>query len=560
MYIFYPFRRKIIMDYEKLAELLFPEVTETPEEIELRYPPRDLPEGAKVTRIAPSPTGFMHLGNLFGAITDERLAHQSGGVFILRIEDTDKKREVEGGVETIISVFKKFGLNFDEGALVEGEFGNYGPYRQRQRADIYHVFAKKLIKDGKAYPCFCTEEELSAMREKQEAENANPGYYGKWAVHRDMPLEEVEKELTAGKPWVLRFKSDGDPEKYVHFTDLVKGKIDMPENDQDIVLLKSDGIPTYHFAHVVDDHLMRTTHVVRGEEWLATWPVHVQLFAALGWKPPKYVHTAQLMKMDGGSKRKLSKRKDPELALDYYFAEGYPVPSVIEYLLTLLNSNFEEWRLANPAEPFENFKFSTNKMSVSGSLFDLDKLRDVSRNVVAMLSTEKVWGYLIDWSEKYDNDFYKLLAADEDYAKAIISIGRGVPKPRKDIAVWSEMKDYMAFFYDDLFVAGKEYPENMSTEDIKTVLKKYVDIYNEADDQTEWFNKIKELSVSLGYAASPKEYKQNPDDFKGHVGDISAVIRMAVTGRVNSPDMFTVMNILGKDKVVERLNKALAAL
>lgn len=548
------------MDYEKLAELLFPEVTETPEEIELRYPPRDLPEGAKVTRIAPSPTGFMHLGNLFGAITDERLAHQSGGVFILRIEDTDKKREVEGGVETIISVFKKFGLNFDEGALVEGEFGNYGPYRQRQRADIYHVFAKKLIKDGKAYPCFCTEEELSAMREKQEAENANPGYYGKWAVHRDMPLEEVEKELAAGKPWVLRFKSDGDPEKYVHFTDLVKGKIDMPENDQDIVLLKSDGIPTYHFAHVVDDHLMRTTHVVRGEEWLATWPVHVQLFAALGWKPPKYVHTAQLMKMDGGSKRKLSKRKDPELALDYYFAEGYPVPSVIEYLLTLLNSNFEEWRLANPAEPFENFKFSTNKMSVSGSLFDLDKLRDVSRNVVAMLSTEKVWGYLIDWSEKYDNDFYKLLAADEDYAKAIISIGRGVPKPRKDIAVWSEMKDYMAFFYDDLFVAGKEYPENMSTEDIKTVLKNYVDIYNEADDQTEWFNKIKELSVSLGYAASPKEYKQNPDDFKGHVGDISAVIRMAVTGRVNSPDMFTVMNILGKDKVVERLNKALAAL
>lgn len=560
MYIFYPFRRKIIMDYEKLAELLFPEVTETPEEIELRYPPRDLPEGAKVTRIAPSPTGFMHLGNLFGAITDERLAHQSGGVFMLRIEDTDKKREVEGGVETIISVFKKFGLNFDEGALVDGEFGNYGPYRQRQRAGIYHVFAKKLIKEGKAYPCFCTEEELSAMREKQEAENANPGYYGKWAVHRDMPLEEVEKELAAGKPWVLRFRSEGDPEKYLHFTDLVKGKIDMPENDQDIVLLKSDGIPTYHFAHVVDDHLMRTTHVVRGEEWLATWPVHVQLFAALGWKPPKYVHTAQLMKMDGGSKRKLSKRKDPELALDFYFAEGYPVPSVIEYLLTLLNSNFEEWRLANPAEPFENFKFSTNKMSVSGSLFDLDKLRDVSRNVVAMLSTEKVWGYLIDWAEKYDNDFYKLLAADEDYAKAIISIGRGVPKPRKDIAVWSEMKDYMAFFYDELFVPGKEYPENMSTEDIKAVLKNYIDIYNEADDQTEWFNKIKELSVSLGYAASPKEYKQNPDGFKGHVGDISAVIRMAVTGRVNSPDMFTVMNILGKDKVVERLNNALAGL
>ena len=544
------------MDYSKLAELLFPGVTETAEEVEARYPQRNLPEGAKVTRIAPSPTGFMHLGNLFGAITDERLAHQSGGVFYLRIEDTDAKRAVEGGVETIISVFKKFGLNFDEGALIDGEKGDYGPYRQRQRAPIYHVFAKKLVSEGKAYPCFCTEEELADMRLRQEAEGANPGYYGKWAAHRDMPIEDVEKALAEGKSWVLRFRSEGDPEKYLHLSDLVKGKIDMPENDQDIVLLKSDGIPTYHFAHVVDDHLMRTTHVVRGEEWLATWPVHVQLFAALGWKLPKYVHTAQLMKMDGGSKRKLSKRKDPELALDYYFAEGYPVPSVIEYLLTLLNSNFEEWRLANPKEPYENFKFTTNKMSVSGSLFDLDKLRDVSRNVVAMLTTEQVWGYLTDWAEKYDPDFHKLLTRDPDYSKAIISIGRGVPKPRKDIAVWSEMKDYMAFFYDELFVPGSEYPGNMSTEDVKAVLEKYPALYDEHDDQTEWFNKIKELSVSLGYAASPKEYKQNPEGFKGHVGDVSAVIRMAVTGRVNSPDMYTVMSILGRDEVLKRIAQA----
>lgn len=545
------------MDTQKLASLLFPDVTETPEELELRYPPRDLPEGAKVTRMAPSPTGFMHLGNLFGAVTDERLAHQSGGLFFLRIEDTDKKREVEGGVETIISVFKKFGLNFDEGALVDGERGNYGPYRQRQRADIYHVFAKKLVLEGKAYPCFCTEEDLTEMRARQEAENANPGYYGKWAVHRDMPLEDIEKELAAGKPWVLRFKSEGDPSQYIHLNDLVKGKIDMPENDQDIVLLKSDGIPTYHFAHVVDDHLMRTTHVVRGEEWLATWPVHIQLFAALGWKAPKYVHTAQLMKMDGGSKRKLSKRKDPELALDFYFAEGYPVPSVIEYLLTLLNSNFEEWRLANPKEPVEKFKFTTNKMSVSGSLFDLDKLRDVSRNVVAMLSTEEVWNYLSDWAKQYDPDFYALLVKDETYAKAILSIGRGIPKPRKDIAVWSEFKDYMAFFYDELFTEGHEYPEAMSTEDIAAVLSQYPALYDEADDQTAWFDKIKNLSVSLGYAASPKEYKQNPEAFKGHVGDVSAVLRMAVTGRVNSPDMFTVMSILGKEKVTGRLQKAL---
>ena len=510
--------------------------------------------------MAPSPTGFMHLGNLFGAITDERLAHQSGGIFMLRIEDTDKKREVENGVETIISVFKKFGLNFDEGALADGEFGDYGPYRQRQRADIYHVFAKKLVEEGKAYPCFCTEDELSSMREAQEAKGVNTGYYGEWAVWRDRPFEDIEAALAENKSWVLRFRSEGDPEKYIHLTDLVKGKIDMPENDQDIVLLKSDGIPTYHFAHVVDDHLMRTTHVVRGEEWLATWPVHVQLFSALGWKMPKYIHTAQLMKMDGGSKRKLSKRKDPELALDFYFAEGFPVPSVIEYLLTLLNSNFEEWRLANPKEPYENFKFTTNKMSVSGSLFDLDKLRDVSKNVVSMLTTEQVWSYLTDWAEKYDRDFYMILAADPEYAKSIISIGRGIPKPRKDIAVWSEMKDYMAFFYDELFTPGSEYPQSMSTEEIRTVLEKYKDIYDEADDQTAWFGKIKELSVSMGYAASPKEYKQNPEAFKGHVGDISAVIRMAVTGRVNSPDMFAVMSVMGKAKVIGRIERAIEAL
>lgn len=373
-------------------------------------------------------------------------------------------------------------------------------------------------------------------------------------------MEDIEAALAEGKAWVLRFYSEGNPEKYIHLTDLVKGKIDMPENDQDIVLLKSDGIPTYHFAHVVDDHLMRTTHVVRGEEWLATWPVHVQLFSAMGWKMPKYIHTAQLMKMDGGSKRKLSKRKDPELALDFYFAEGFPVPSVIEYLLTLLNSNFEEWRLANPKEPYESFKFTTNKMSVSGSLFDLDKLRDVSKNVVSMLTTEQVWSYLTDWAEKYDRDFYMILAADPEYAKSIISIGRGIPKPRKDIAVWSEMKDYMAFFYDELFIPGSEYPQSMSTEEIRTVLEKYKDIYDEADDQTAWFGKIKELSVSMGYAASPKEYKQNPEAFKGHVGDISAVIRMAVTGRVNSPDMFAVMSVMGRTKVIGRIERAIEAL
>lgn len=544
------------MDYQHLADLLFPNVTETPEEVLAKFPPRQLPEGAKVTRMAPSPTGFMHLGNLFGAITDERLAHQSGGVFFLRIEDTDQKREVPGGVETIIKVFDRFGLHFDEGATSDGETGLYGPYRQRARASIYHVFAKKLVLDGRAYPCFCTEEELTQMRERQEAEKANFGYYGKWARHRDMQIEEVEKALLEGKPWVLRFRSLGDPQKYIHTTDLIKGKMDMPENDQDVVLLKSDGIPTYHFAHVIDDHLMGTTHVVRGEEWLATWPIHVELFGALGFKMPKYCHTAQLMKMDGGSKRKLSKRKDPELALDFYHAEGFPVPSVIEYLLTLLNSNFEEWRLANPTAPIDSFKFTTNKMSVSGSLFDLDKLRDVSKNVVARLTVEEVWSFITEWAAEYDKDFFELLNARPDYAKAIIGIGRGVAKPRKDIAVWSEMKDYMSFFYDELFAPENVWPERVSAEERKSILREYAEIYDEHDDQTLWFDKIKELCSKYGYAANMKDYKADPDSYKGNIGDISAVLRMAVTGKVNSPDMFTVMGILGAEKVTQRLKEA----
>lgn len=548
------------MDQKALAALLFPDVTETPEDLEARYPARDLPEGAVVTRMAPSPTGFVHLGNLVQGLVAERMAHQSGGVLFLRVEDTDAKREVPGAVEVLINTLKHYGIHFDEGATIDGDSGAYGPYRQRQRAAIYHVYAKQLVLQGDAYPCFCTEEELTAMRAEQEAKKVNFGYYGEYAVWRDRPIEDVESAIAAGKPWVLRFRSTGSIENKFKYSDLVKGTLTVTENDIDQVLLKSDGIPTYHFAHAVDDHLMRTTHVVRGDEWLPSLPFHLQLFRALGFRIPKYVHIGPLMKMDGTSKRKLSKRKDPELALDFYFAEGFPVPSVIEYLLTLLNSNFEEWRLANPKEPYESFKFTTNKMSVSGSLFDLDKLRDVSKNVVSMLTTEQVWSYLTDWAEKYDRDFYMILAADPEYAKSIISIGRGIPKPRKDIAVWSEMKDYMAFFYDELFTPGSEYPQSMSTEEIRTVLEKYKDIYEEADDQTAWFGKIKELSVSMGYAASPKEYKQNPEAFKGHVGDISAVIRMAVTGRVNSPDMFAVMSVMGRTKVIGRIERAIEAL
>ena len=544
------------MDTNALAELLYPNITGTIAELEEKYPPRQLPREAKVTRFAPSPTGFVHIGGLFGALTDERLAHQSGGVFMLRIEDTDQKREIEGGVQGIITAFERFGLRFDEGATRDGEIGSYGPYRQRQRAEIYQIVAKQLVREGKAYPCFCSEEDLAAMREAQEKEKANFGYYGKWAVHRDWTYDQIKEAIDEGKPFVLRFRSNGDPSvtKTVH--DCIKGDLHFPENDQDMVLLKSDGIPTYHFAHICDDHFMRTTHVVRGEEWLATLPFHIQLFEAVGWEHPQYCHTAQVMKLDGDAKRKLSKRKDPEAAVEYFHVEGFPVPSVLEYLMTLLNSNFEEWRLANPTLPLDDFPFSTERMGTSGSLFDLNKLRDVSKNVVAMLSAEEVYRYLSAWAEEYDPDFYRLLAADPDKATAILQIGRGVPKPRKDIAVWSEMKRYMAFFYDELFVREDAMPERVSPEDRQAILERYPGIYSPEDDGTVWFAKVKELAASLGYAPETKLYKKNPGDYKGHVGDVAGVLRVALTGRTNSPDLCEVCRILGQDKVIERLNGA----
>ena len=549
------------MDTIRLAQLLFPDVTETPEQVEARYPARQLPEGAKVTRMAPSPTGFMHLGNLFGAVVDERLAHQSGGIFYLRIEDTDKKREVEGGVQLILDTFQKFGLPFDEGATLDGDNGNYGPYRQSQRAEIYHVFVKQLVERGYAYPCFCTEEELAEMRAEQEKNKENFGYYGKYAKYRDCPLEEIERRIAAGESYVVRFRSPGSIENKIKHTDLVKGTLELTENDQDIVLLKSDGIPTYHFAHIVDDHLMGTTHVVRGEEWLATLPVHLQLFDVMGWKRPKYVHTAQLMKMDGGSKRKLSKRKDPELALSYYYEMGIPVPAVIEYIMTLLNSNFEEWRRANPDKSINDFPFSPKKMSVSGSLFDMEKLSDVCKQVISRMSAEEVYGYVSDWASQYDPEFAALFTRDPEMTKKFLSIGRGGKKPRKDIEIWSTVKQYMDFMFDELFRPDYSgMPERVSTEDAKAILTEYADIFDPADEMTVWFDKVKELASQHGYAPETKLYKKNPDDYKGPVGDISMVLRVAVCGRTNAPDLYSVMQLLGADKVRERLARCAQAL
>ena len=544
------------MDYQALADLLFPDVHETPEDVEQRFPPRQLPEGAVVTRMAPSPTGFVHLGNLVQGLTSERMAHQSGGVLFLRVEDTDAKREVPGAVEVLIKTLKHYGISFDEGATMEGDKGIYGPYRQRQRADIYHVYAKKLVSEGKAYPCFCTEEELTAMRETQEANKENTGYYGKYAIWRDRSMEDIQAQLDAGNPWVLRFRSTGSIENQFKFDDLVKGKLTITENDIDHVLLKSDGIPTYHFAHAVDDHLMRTTHVVRGDEWLPTLPFHIQLFQALGFKLPKYVHIGPLMKMDGTSKRKLSKRKDPELALTYYKAEGFPVAAVYEYIMTLLNSNFEDWRRANPDAPVDNFKFSAKKLNPAGSLFDYAKLVDVSKNVISRMDAGQVYTLLTQWAQEFDPEFGALLAEDPDYATRILAIGRGGKKPRKDLAVWKDAKPYMGFFYDQ-YLEAPEFDGKFAPGVIAEVLNRFLASFDITDDSGIWFEKVKAITTDMGFTTDMKAYKANPDAFPGTVADVSTFIRLAVTGKTNSPDLYTVMQILGKDRTVARISAAL---
>ncbi len=547
------------MDYQALADLLFPDVTETPEEVEARFPKRELPEGAVVTRMAPSPTGFVHLGNLVQGMISERMAHQSGGVLFLRVEDTDAKREVPGAVEVLINSLKHYNIHFDEGATIDGDNGLYGPYRQRQRAAIYHVFAKKLVLDGKAYPCFCTEEELTAMRETQEANKENFGYYGKYAIWRDRPMEDIKAQIDAGNPWVLRFRSEGSIENQFKFDDLVKGKLTITENDIDNVLLKSDGIPTYHFAHAVDDELMRTTHVVRGDEWLPSLPFHIQLFKALGFKLPKYVHIGPLMKMDGNSKRKLSKRKDPELALTYYKAEGFPVQAMREYLMTVLNSNFEDWRRANPDADIESFKFSPKKLNPAGSLFDYAKLVDVSKNVISRMGAEEVCGLLTEWAQEFDPDFGKKLAADAGYATRILAIGRGGKKPRKDLATWKDAKDYMGFFYDE-YLEAPLFDEKFDKAVIADVLNRFLACFDMADDSSVWFDKVKAITTEIGFTTDMKAYKADPTAFPGTVADVSTFLRLAVTGKINSPDLYTVMQILGRERTEERIRKALALL
>jgi len=543
-------------ELELMANLLLPNIDKTPDYYENLYPERQLNEGARVTRVAPSPTGYLHLGTLFTSLVNRITATTSNGIFFTRIEDTDKKREVTGGIEDIIDGLGRFGIAIDEG-FVSGtqEKGNYGPYQQSHRAEIYQAYVKDLIKKGYAYPCFCTAEELAEVREKQEADKIRTGYHGEWAKHRNITYQEAKKLVDQGKPFVIRLKSTGNEENKIKFEDTIKGKIEMPENDEDFVLLKSDGIPTYHFAHAIDDHLMHTTHVLRGDEWISSVPKHIQLFKILGFKPVKYGHIAPIMKLDNGAKRKISKRKDPEAAVHFFAEEGYDSESVIEYLMTIAASDFEDWRRANPNISYKEFKFNLKKMSVSGALYDENKLLDVSKIKIASMSSTVVYEKLTAWAKEFDAEFYNILTENPEYTKAVLAIDRDVPKPRKDIAKWKDAKDYVAYFFEELYKPNFEIPENINPQDAKAFLEMYKDIYNSEDDRQSWFNRIKELCPTLNFASESKEYKANPEQYKGQAGDLSTVLRIAVTGRRNTPDLCSIMQVLGKEKCISRINE-----
>lgn len=549
------------MDYKQLAERLFPDVTTTVDDLEARYPARDLAEGAMITRLGPSPTGFIHIGNLYGALIDERLAHQSGGRFLLRIEDTDDKRKVEGAEALIIRAMEYFGIHFDEGVTLSGDKGDYGPYHQSERVEIYQAVAKQLVAQGKAYPSFATEEDLAKIREAQEAQKLNTGYYGKWATDRNLTLEEIEEKLAAGEEWTLRLRADGNPEETRAIPDGIRGHVTIHPNDQDFVLLKTNGVPTYHFAHVCDDHFMRVTHVVRGEEWLATLPFHIELFETLGWEHPVYCHTAHLMKIDeAGTRRKLSKRKDPEMALSFYEEKGFFPEAVREYIMILLNSDYEEWRLANPDMPLEDFPVHLDKMATSGALFDMVKLEDVSKETLVRLDEATIADFVIAWAEKYQPDVASVIAPQRDDFVKLLAIGRDGKKPRKDLMNAEQIVQFTKYFFDEWFTQEDALPENIPAEEAVAILEDYLATYDHSDDNEVWFGKIRTITENRGYAVRPKDYKKNPDAYKGHVGDVSTVVRLAITGRRNSPDIWAIQQVLGEEKTIARVKQMIASL
>ena len=549
------------MDHKELANLIFPDVKDI-SYYEEKYPKRNLPEGAIVTRYAPSPTGVMHIGGLYQSLIAKKVAEQTKGIFFLRIEDTDQKREIENGVSEIVTSMSKFNMEPDEGMISETEEkGEYGPYKQSQRGEIYKAYAKYLIEQKLAYPCFCTPEEIEKIRAKQEAAKIRPGYYGVWAKCRNIGIDEAVRRIQAGENYIIRLRSNGREDRKIKHHDIIKGNVDFPENDQDIVIIKADGLPTYHFAHAVDDHLMGTTHVIRGDEWLSSVPLHLQLFQTLGFKAPKYAHIAPIMKEDNGGKRKLSKRKDPEAAVEYYVKEGIPALAVQEYLLNIANSNFEQWRKANKNASLSEFDLQLNKMSVSGALFDMLKLLDISKTVISKMTAVEVYNKTIEWAEKYNLEVKELLEKDKEYTLKVLGIERGNEKPRKDISKWSEVQENIEYMYDEIYFSKEinyEYQKINEKEEIQKIVKTYLEEYFDiSDDKQTWFNKIKDLAEKLGYAREVKEYKTNPESFKGHVGDISTVIRITLTGRANTPDMYEIMQVLGKESVEKRLQNKL---
>lgn len=545
------------MTNKELADLIFPDITKTIEDYEKIYPVRELKERASVTRFAPSPTGFVHIGNVLQALTDYLLARNSSGVFFLRNEDTDTKREVDEAVDKIMTALDYLGFTPDEYEYKGKIIGAYGPYVQSERKEIYHTFIKYLIEIGRAYPCFCSADELDVMRKKQEAKKLQPGYYGAWAKCRDMQNEEAAERIKNGESFVIRFKSMGNPNRKVEYHDEVAGTIEFPENNNDMVIMKSgDLLPTYHFAHVVDDHLMRTTHVVRGQEWLPSVPLHIEMFKAFGFEMPKYIHNSLLLKQDGDTRRKISKRKDPEALMDYYIEKGYPSISVIESLMTILNSNYEEWRDNNPDKSYLDFEFNPAKVGTTGALYDLEKLDNISKNIISKMTKEEVYDLLVKFTETFDKEFYDIITKDENYTKEILNIEREQEKPRKDFACMSDVRNSIWYMFDELYIPEHyEWMKITDIDEIKNIANTYLNnYYNENDDKDTWFNKIKELTDSLGFCSNMKEYKANPDAYKGNVADISSVLRIALTSRCQTPDLYCIMKLLGKERMLKRIN------
>ena len=542
-----------------LAELLFPDVTLTIDDLERKYPMRELPEGAQVTRFAPSPTGFLHTGSLFTTLISYLTAKKSGGVYFFRLEDTDTKRTIQGSGDLLIKELAQFGLVADEGYFPDGDKGDYGPYKQSERREIYKAVIKELVRRGRAYPDFCTPEDLEKIRKFQEEHKILPGYYGAYARDRNLSVEQRIEKIKAGTPWVIRFRSEGDHDKKTKFVDAIRGEIELQDNDTDVVILKSDGLPTYHFAHVCDDHFMRTTIITRGEEWIPSTPIHLDMFRALGWKPPKYAHIPSIMKLDHGNKRKLSKRKDPEAAVSYFLDNGYCPKALLVYLMSIANSNFEEWSIAHKSFDLNEFPFSLKKMSLDGALFDEGKLNYFSKEVIAKMPLDELFQAVKDYADAHDEEFARRIKESPEYVKRILNIEKERKNPRKDYAKYSDIYPLIKFFFHDEWerklAEGLFFPSRYKTSDIKSLLLDLRGHMAFGADETTWWNGVKEIASAHGFASSNKDYKANPDAYLGSVSDGAELLRIAITTSSQSPNLHEILEILGPDEVKLRLEK-----